>query len=91
MRFPFELTTVPRIINGRKDPSRSFTIIEGLITLPDGKRCFMEALLPDRQHFQPGNYAVEIALDTDRQRRLTAYVRGLHAIQQQAAPAKVAA
>lgn len=89
MRFPFELTTAPRIINGRKDPSRSFTIIEGLLTLPDGKRVFMEALLPDRQHLQPGHYALEIALDTDRQRRLTAYVRGVHQVAQQA-PAKAA-
>lgn len=85
MRFPFELTQAPRVINGRKDPSRSFTIIEGLITLADDKRVFMEALLPDRQHFAPGKYAVEIALDTDRQRRLTAYVRGLHAVEQKAA------
>lgn len=90
MRFPFELTAF-RVIQGRKDPSRSFTIIEGLITLPDGKRVFMEALLPDRQHFQPGNYACEIALDADRQRRLTAFVRGLHPIAQQQQAPKVAA
>lgn len=83
MRFPFELTN-SRILNGRKDPSRSFTIVEGLITLPDGKRAFMEALLADRQHFHPGNYQVEIALDTDRNRRLTAFVRGLHPVQAQA-------
>lgn len=89
MRFPFELTS-SRVIQGRKDPSRSFTIIEGLITLPDAKRVFMEALLPDRQHFQPGSYACEIALDADRSRRLTAFVRGLHPVQQQA-PARAAA
>lgn len=84
MRFPFELTSF-RVIQGRKDPSRHFTIIEGLVTLPDNKRAFMEALLPDRQHFAPGNYAVEIALDTDRQRRLTAFVRALHPVQAKAA------
>lgn len=84
MRLPFELTS-SRVIQGRKDPSRSFTIIEGLCTLPDNKRVFMEALLTDRQHFAPGQYAVEIALDTDRQRRLTAFVRGLHPVQQKVA------
>lgn len=84
MRFPYELTA-SRVIQGRKDPSRHFTIVEGLITLPDNKRVFMEALLPDRQHFVPGQYAVEVALDTDRNRRLTAFVRALHPVQQKAA------
>jgi hypothetical protein len=85
MRFPFELTTSPRIIRGRKDPSRFFSIIEGLVTFPDGKRAFMEALLPDQQVFAPGQYELEISLDTDRQRRLTAFVRALHPRQKAAA------
>ena len=86
MRFPFELTRA-RNIQGRKDPSRTFTIIEGLITLPDNKRVYTEALI-QRQDCAPGQYAIELDIDTDRNRRLTVFVRGLHPV---SAPQKAAA
>lgn len=86
MRYPFELTR-SRNVQGRKDPSRTFTIIEGLITLPDNKRVYTEGLI-ERQDCAPGQYAIELDIDTDRNHRLTVYVRGLQPV---AAPQKAAA
>ena len=83
MRFPFELIK-SRNIQGRKDPSRFFTIIEGMVTLPENKRVYMESII-QRQDLAPGHYAMELDIDTDRNRRLTIFVRSLTPVQQKAA------
>lgn len=79
MRYPFELLNF-RNVQGRKDPARYYTIIEGMMTLGD-RRIFVEAFLNDRRAYSPGNYAIEVDLDSDRQRRLTVFVRDLIPLQ----------
>lgn len=87
MRFPFQLLK-SRVIRGRKDPARQFLIIEGVITLTDGGQAYMEAIMNESRVYAPGQYALEVDLDTDRDRRLTAFVRGLQPLSAPQQPAK---
>lgn len=76
MRLPFELTGY-RSLNGRADPGKRYTIVEGLVTLPDARRVFMEGFLNDTHHFTPGPHAIELQMDVDRNRRLAIFVKAV--------------
>lgn len=67
-----------KTIQGRKDPSKNYTIVEGLVTLPDGKQSFAECFLQGTQHFVPGSYELELEIRVDRQtRRIVAEPRSI--------------
>lgn len=73
LKLKFELLNY-RHIQGRKDPSRYFTILEGIASLPNGSRAFCECFLSDRKAYQPGPHVLELDVTTDQQRRLVARV-----------------
>ena len=76
MRLPFELISY-KIISGKSDRTKKYTIVEGLATLPNGQKTFCEAFLQGESHFQPGLYALEIEIYSDRNRRLSINVKGI--------------
>lgn len=80
MRLPFELTG-HRNLNGRADATKRYTIVEGLVTLPDGRRLFMEGFLNDTHHYTPGPHAIELQMDVDRNRRLAIFVKAVAPVQ----------
>lgn len=89
MRLPFELMSY-KIISGRQDRTKKYTITEGIVTLPDGNRTYTEAFLSGEQHFQPGQYAMELDIRVNRDRRIVAEVRSVLPIKAgEKAPANV--
>lgn len=88
IELPFDLFKYKNI-QGKKDPSKTFTIVEGTVLLPSGERAFCEAFLQNTQHFQPGMYVMHLDLIVEREgRRVGVMVR---AILPQRQPAKAAA
>lgn len=61
-----------RHVQGRKDPSRTFTVVEGIAKLPNGARSFCEVFLGSRQDFQPGPHVLDLDIQVNRDRRITA-------------------
>lgn len=61
-----------RHVQGRKDPSRYYTIVEGIVTLPSGMRSYAEAFLQDRKAFSPGPHVLEVDINVDQNKRITA-------------------
>lgn len=84
IKLPFQIVEV-RHVDGRQDKSRKYTIVGGLITLPDGKQGYAEMLLSDTHHLTPGHYVCGLDVQIDRDRRLTLRCTGFTA-----APAKAA-
>lgn len=68
MKLPINVLNA-KSITGRKDTSKTYTIVEGLVTLPDGKQSFAECFLQGTQHFVPGNYELDLEIRVDRQTR----------------------
>lgn len=73
LKLPLDLLN-HRHIQGRKDPSRTFTIVEGIVVLPNGSKAYCEFFINDRKAFQPGPYVVEMEVRVDQNRRLVAQV-----------------
>lgn len=90
IKLPFEMFSY-RCINGKKDTTKTYTIIEGVVMLPNGQRASTEALLQGTQHFQPGMYDMHAEIVVERQtRRVGLMVRAVLP-QRAAAPARAAA
>lgn len=66
--LPFDLFKY-RNINGKKDPNRTYTIVEGVVLLPSGERAACEAFLQNTQHFQPGIYDMHCDVIVERENR----------------------
>ena len=66
--LPFDLFKYCNI-NGKKDPNKTYTIVEGTVLLPSGERAFCEAFLQNTQHFQPGMYQMNLELTVQRDTR----------------------
>jgi hypothetical protein len=66
--LPFDLFKY-RNINGKKDTTKTYTIVEGTVLLPSGERAFCEAFLQNTQHFQPGMYVMNLELMVERETR----------------------
>lgn len=87
--LPFDLFKY-RNINGKKDPSKTYTIVEGTVLLPSGERAFCEAFLQNTQHFGPGMYDMHCDVIVDREtRRVGMQVRAVLP-QRASAPVKAA-
>lgn len=90
MQLPFQVMQ-SKVINGTKDRTKQYTIVEGIATLLDGTQAFCEAFLNGQQHFAPGHYAMELALQVNRQsRRIEAQVKAILPLKS-AAPAAATA
>ncbi|WP_169823512.1 hypothetical protein [Azoarcus olearius] len=66
-----------KIISGKQDRTKKYTIAEGIVTLPDGNRTYTEAFLQGELHYQPGPYAMELDIRVNRERRIVAEVRSI--------------
>lgn len=73
MQLDFDLMNA-RHVQGKKDASKTYTIIEGVITLPNGMRSFAEAFLNERKSFAPGPHSVELEIGVNRDRRIEARI-----------------
>lgn len=82
IKLAFQVVEV-RHVDGKQDKSKKYTIVGGLITLPDGKQGYAEMLLSDTHHLTPGQYVCGLDVQIDRDRRLTLRCTGFTA-----APAK---
>lgn len=80
LQLPFELMTF-RAVQGKKDPTKTYTIVEGIVTLPDGQRAFCEGFLSGAFQYTPGNYAMTVTLSVNRDRRLEARIDSVRPIQ----------
>lgn len=84
MKLAFDLMNF-RHVQGRKDATKTYTIVEGIVTLPNGMRSFCEAFLADRKSFAPGPHAMDLELSVNRDRRIEARVDSIVPVVQQAA------
>lgn len=82
IKLAFQVLEV-RHIDSKQDKSKKYTIVGGLITLPDGKQGYAEMLLSDTHHLTRGQYVCGLDVQIDRDRRLTLRCTGFTA-----APAK---
>lgn len=53
MKIPFQLINV-RHLNGKKDTTKTYSIIGGIVTLPDGTQGFAELFAEGKHVYQPG-------------------------------------
>jgi hypothetical protein len=84
LKLPFQVVEV-RHVSGRQDASKKYTVVGGLITLPDGKQGYAELMMSDTHHLTPGQYQCGLDVQIDRDRRLTLRCTGFTAV-----PAKAA-
>lgn len=73
MQLDFDLMNA-RHVQGKKDLTKTYTIIEGVITLPNGMRSFCEAFLNERKEFRAGPHRVELEIGVNRERRIEARI-----------------
>jgi hypothetical protein len=73
MQLHFDLMNA-RYIKGKKDVTKTYTIVDGVVTLPNGMRAFCEAFLNEHKAFQAGPHMLECEIEADRERRLVVRV-----------------
>lgn len=76
-QIPFQLINV-RHLNGKKDTTKTYSIIGGIVTLPDGTQGFAELFAEGKHVYQPGVYQVEMKVSIDMNRRLELRFDALH-------------
>lgn len=77
MKIPFQLISV-RHVQGKKDTSKTYSIIGGIVTLPDNSQGFAELFAEGKHVYQPGVYQVELKVSIDMNRRLELRFDALH-------------
>lgn len=77
MKIPFQLIGV-RHVQGKKDTSKTYSIIGGIVTLPDHSQGFAELFAEGKHVYQPGVYQVELKVSIDMNRRLELRFDALH-------------
>lgn len=85
--LPFEMLNF-RHVTGKAN-GKQYTAVEGVVTLPDGKRTSCEAFLDGQHHFQGNAYRMDIRFGVDDRKRLSVRVVALTPVQAQ--PGKQAA
>lgn len=77
MKIPFQLISV-RHVQGKKDTSKTYSIIGGIVTLDGGVQGFAELFAEGKHVYQPGVYQVELKVSIDMNRRLELRFDALH-------------
>ncbi|WP_018229269.1 hypothetical protein [Methyloversatilis universalis] len=77
MKIPFQLISV-RHVQGKKDTSKTYSIIGGIVTLEGGLQGFAELFAEGKHVYQPGVYQVELKTSIDMNRRLELRFEALH-------------
>lgn len=77
MKIPFQLISV-RYVQGKKDTSKTYSIIGGIVTLDGGVQGFAELFAEGKHAYQPGVYQVELKVSIDMNRRLELRFDALH-------------
>lgn len=64
-------------VKTRQGPRGPWSVVEGVIQLPDGTQSTCEFIMDGQVIAQPGMYELTLVIATDRNKRLVLYVKEL--------------
>lgn len=68
IKLPFQVVEV-RHVQGKKDASKTYSIIGGVVVLPDSKQAYVELFTEGKHVYGPGHYTAELNLSVDQNKR----------------------
>lgn len=84
IKLPFQVVEV-RHVQGKKDTSKTYSIVGGVATLPDGKQAYAELFTEGKHVYASGHYVIELNLSVDQNKRFELRLQNVIPANQKAA------